>query len=115
MHRVEVLERGRQLAQHRGWVAQIHPAWPGRIQQLGRIDILVNKARVSIRKSSQALSLADWNQLTVNMIGCSRCARAAAAAMPAQGGAFLNTASIMGLSGPGRTRTRPTTPARALW
>ncbi len=70
--------------------------------QHGRIDILVNNAGVSIRKSSQDLSLAEWNQvLAVNLTGCFLCARAAAAAMPAQGGAVVNTASIMGLSGAG--------------
>ena len=71
-------------------------------QRHGRIDILVNNAGVSIRKSSQDLSLAEWNQvLAVNLTGCFLCARAAAAAMPAQGGAVVNTASIMGLSGAG--------------
>ena len=71
-------------------------------QHHGRIDILVNNAGVSIRKSSQDLSLAEWNQvLAVNLTGCFLCARAAAAAMPAQGGAVVNTASIMGLSGAG--------------
>ena len=71
-------------------------------QRLGRIDILVNNAGVSIRKSSQDLSLAKWNQvLTVNLTGCFLCARAAAAFMPPQGGAIVNTASIMGLSGAG--------------
>ena len=68
----------------------------------GRIDILVNNAGVSIRKSSFDLSLADWNQvLAVNLTGCFLCARAAAAAMPSAGGAIVNTASIMGLSGAG--------------
>ncbi|MFN7411702.1 MAG: SDR family NAD(P)-dependent oxidoreductase [Pseudomonadota bacterium] len=71
-------------------------------QREGRIDILVNNAGVSIRKSSQELSLAEWNQvLAVNLTGCFLCARAAAAAMPAEGGAVVNTASIMGLSGAG--------------
>ena len=71
-------------------------------QRHGRIDILVNNAGVSIRKSSLELSLAEWNQvLAVNLTGCFLCARAAAAAMPAQGGAVVNTASIMGLSGAG--------------
>ena len=71
-------------------------------QRHGRIDILVNNAGVSIRKSSQDLSLAEWNQvLAVYLTGCFLCARAAAVAMPAQGGAVVNTASIMGLSGAG--------------
>jgi NAD(P)-dependent dehydrogenase (short-subunit alcohol dehydrogenase family) len=71
-------------------------------QRHGRIDILVNNAGVSIRKSSLELSLAEWNQvLAINLTGCFLCARAAAAAMPAGGGAVVNTASIMGLSGAG--------------
>lgn len=71
-------------------------------QRHGRIDILVNNAGVSIRKSSLELSLDEWNQvLTINLTGCFLCARAAAAAMPGQGGAVVNTASIMGLSGAG--------------
>ena len=71
-------------------------------RQHGRIDILVNNAGVSIRKPSLELSLAEWNQvLAVNLTGCFLCARAAAAAMPAAGGAVVNTASIMGLSGAG--------------
>ena len=72
------------------------------VQRHGRIDILVNNAGISIRKSSLELSLDEWNQvLAINLTGCFLCARAAAAAMPAQGGAVVNTASIMGLSGAG--------------
>jgi NAD(P)-dependent dehydrogenase (short-subunit alcohol dehydrogenase family) len=68
----------------------------------GRIDILVNNAGVSIRKSSLELALDEWNRvLAVNLTGCFLCARAAAAAMPAQGGAIVNVASIMGMSGAG--------------
>ena len=68
----------------------------------GRIDILVNNAGVSIRKSSLELSLDEWNRvLAVNLTGCFLCTRAAAPAMPAQGGAIVNVASIMGMSGAG--------------
>ena len=71
-------------------------------QRHGRIDILVNNAGVSIRKPSLELSLADWQQvLAVNLTGAFLCARAAVARMPATGGAIVNTASIMGLSGGG--------------
>jgi NAD(P)-dependent dehydrogenase (short-subunit alcohol dehydrogenase family) len=71
-------------------------------QRHGRIDILVNNAGVSIRKPSLELSLADWQQvLAVNLTGAFLCARAAVARMPASGGAIVNTASIMGLSGGG--------------
>jgi NAD(P)-dependent dehydrogenase (short-subunit alcohol dehydrogenase family) len=72
------------------------------LQGLGRIDILINNAGVSIRKPSLELSLADWQQvLAVNLTGAFLCARAAVARMPATGGAIVNTASIMGLSGGG--------------
>jgi NAD(P)-dependent dehydrogenase (short-subunit alcohol dehydrogenase family) len=71
-------------------------------QRHGRIDILVNNAGVSIRKPSLELSLAEWQQvLAVNLTGVFLCARAAVARMPATGGAIVNTASIMGLSGGG--------------
>ena len=71
-------------------------------QRHGRIDILVNNAGVSIRKPSLELSLADWQQvLAVNLTGAFLCARAAVARMPEGGGAIVNTASIMGLSGGG--------------
>jgi len=68
----------------------------------GGLDILVNNAGISIRKSSDELTLDEWNQvLTVNLTGSFLCARAAARCMPAKGGSIVNTASIMGLSGGG--------------
>jgi len=70
----------------------------------GRLDILVNNAGTAIRRPSVELSLADWQTVVdVNMTGAFLCARAAARHMLAfgQGGAIVNTASIMGLSGGG--------------
>ncbi|GAB0115794.1 SDR family NAD(P)-dependent oxidoreductase [Acidisoma sp. C75] len=72
--------------------------------QEGRLDILVNNAGRAIRRPSLDLSLADWEAVVaVNMTGAFLCARAAAALMIAggAGGAIVNTASIMGLSGGG--------------
>lgn len=69
-----------------------------------RLDILVNNAGRAIRRPSLDLSLADWEAVVaVNMTGAFLCARAAAALMIAGGvgGAIVNTASIMGLSGGG--------------
>ena len=68
----------------------------------GRLDILVNNAGIAIRRPALDLSLEDWNAVVaVNMTGLFLCARAAARHMQAIGGAIVNTASIMGLSGGG--------------
>jgi NAD(P)-dependent dehydrogenase (short-subunit alcohol dehydrogenase family) len=68
------------------------------------IDILVNNAGVAIRRPAAELSLADWETvMSVNMTGVFLCARSAARHMIAggRGGAIVNVASIMGLSGGG--------------
>ena len=70
----------------------------------GRLDILVNNAGTAIRRPSVELSRADWQTVVdVNMTGAFLCARAAARHMLGfgHGGAIVNTASIMGLSGGG--------------
>ena len=70
----------------------------------GRVDILVNNAGIAIRRPSVELSAEDWNKVVdVNMTAVFLCARAAARRMIAdgQGGAIVNVASIMGLSGGG--------------
>ncbi len=70
----------------------------------GAIDILVNNAGLAIRKPSVDLTLEDWNKVVdINMTAVFLCARAAARRMIAQGqgGAIVNVASIMGLSGGG--------------
>jgi NAD(P)-dependent dehydrogenase (short-subunit alcohol dehydrogenase family) len=71
----------------------------------GAVHVLVNNAGRAIRKASLDLSLDDWNAvLAVNLTGAFLCAREAARHMPgadAGGGAIVNTASIMGLSGGG--------------
>ena len=70
----------------------------------GRLDILVNNAGIAIRKPAVELPLADWDAVVaVNMTGVFTCSRAAARHMldSGRGGAIVNTASIMGLSGGG--------------
>jgi len=69
-----------------------------------RVDILVNNAGIAIRHPAVELSLADWDKvIAVNMTGTFLCARSAARHMIAggRGGAIVNVASIMGLSGGG--------------
>ena len=74
------------------------------VEREGRIDILVNNAGIAIRRPAVDLSLADWDKVVaVNMTGVFLCARSAARHMIAggRGGAIVNVASIMGLSGGG--------------
>jgi NAD(P)-dependent dehydrogenase (short-subunit alcohol dehydrogenase family) len=74
------------------------------LEREGRLDILVNNAGIAIRRPAVELALADWDKvLSVNLTGSFLCARAAAVPMIAAGagGAIVNVASIMGLSGGG--------------
>ncbi len=74
------------------------------VRREGRLDILVNNAGVAIRRPAVDLALADWEKVVaVNMTGAFLCARSAARHMIAggRGGAVVNVASIMGLSGGG--------------
>jgi NAD(P)-dependent dehydrogenase (short-subunit alcohol dehydrogenase family) len=68
----------------------------------GRLDILVNNAGIAVRGPATTLSLDDWNRVVaVNLTGMFLAARLAARHMErfGNGGAVVNTASIMGLSG----------------
>lgn len=74
------------------------------LKRHGRAGILVNNAGLAIRKPAVELSAADWQKVVdINMTSVFLCARAAARYMIAagQGGAIVNVASIMGLSGGG--------------
>jgi len=78
-------------------------AW-STVEREGRLDILVNNAGIAIRRPAVDLARGDWDKvISVNLTGSFLCARAAARAMIAAGagGAIVNVASIMGLSGGG--------------
>jgi NAD(P)-dependent dehydrogenase (short-subunit alcohol dehydrogenase family) len=77
----------------------------------GRIDVLVNNAGIAIRRPAVDLSLDDWDKVVaVNMTGMFLCARSVARHMIARGagGAVVNVASIMGISGGGLYPVAPT-------
>jgi NAD(P)-dependent dehydrogenase (short-subunit alcohol dehydrogenase family) len=74
--------------------------------KMGGIDILVNNAGMAIRKPATEIPMAEWGQvIDLNLSALFMCSRVAARHMrkprrnaPA-GGAIVNLASIMGLSG----------------
>lgn len=70
---------------------------------LGPVRVLVNCAGIALRADALAHTLENWNKvLAVNVTGAFLCSRAAARHMiSAGGGAIVNIASIMGISGGG--------------
>src|SRR5262245_12968748 len=86
--------------------AAVEAAFAQVADELGGIDILVNNAGMAIRKPATDVPLADWQKvIDLNLTALFLCSRVAARHMrkpradaPA-GGAIVNLASIMGLSG----------------
>ncbi len=69
--------------------------------QFGGIDLLVNNAGRAARKPATELSLEEWNEvIDLNLSATFLCARTAAPYLKKRGGgAIVNLASIMGMSG----------------
>jgi NAD(P)-dependent dehydrogenase (short-subunit alcohol dehydrogenase family) len=81
--------------------ASVEAAFAKVIGQYGRVDALVNSAGIAVRQPATEISIEDWQRVQdVNVRGTFLCARVVARQMIVQrGGAIVNLASIMGLSG----------------
>jgi len=84
----------------------VEAAFAQAADELGGIDILVNNAGMAIRRPATELPLADWQKvIDLNLTALFICSRVAARHMrqprrdAPSGGAIVNLASIMGLSG----------------
>src|SRR5262245_18518620 len=84
----------------------VEAAFAQAADELGSIDILVNNAGMAIRKPALEVPLADWQKvIDLNLTALFVCSRVAARYMrqarrdAPPGGAIVNLASIMGLSG----------------
>jgi NAD(P)-dependent dehydrogenase (short-subunit alcohol dehydrogenase family) len=82
--------------------AAVEAFFAGVAERAGRIDVLVNNAGASIRKPTLELPKEDWDKVVaVNQTAVFLCTRAAVRHMIGRGGAIVNLASIMGISGGG--------------
>src|SRR3954451_15931009 len=84
----------------------VEAAFAQAADELGGLDILVNNAGMAIRKPATEIALTDWQKvIDLNLTALFLCSRVAARHMrqprrdAPSGGAIVNLASIMGLSG----------------
>jgi 2-deoxy-D-gluconate 3-dehydrogenase len=71
------------------------------LREFGRIDILVNNAGINIRKTPQALDIAEWEDvMKTNLTSAFLCSQAVYPAMKqAGGGKIINIGSMMSIFG----------------
>jgi len=81
--------------------AAVERAFARVIAELGGLQVLVNNAGSAVRVPATEIALDDWRKVVeLNLTAVFSCARTAARHMLAHGGgAIVNIASIMGLSG----------------
>ena len=77
---------------------QVDRAFAQTVEELGRLDICVNNAGISIQKPAEEMLEEDWdNILNTNLKGVFLCCQAAARIMiPQRRGTIINIASLSG-------------------
>lgn len=80
---------------------QVGAALEAAVRRMGRVDVLINNAGISVRHAFLDITPQDWERvLAVNLTGAFYVAQAAARhMMEADGGVILNTASTNGVVG----------------
>jgi 3-oxoacyl-[acyl-carrier protein] reductase len=80
---------------------EVEQATQAVIKQFGKIDILINNAGITRDANLQKMTIENWQQvLDVNLTGVFNCTKAVSAYMITNnGGAIINTSSIVGLYG----------------